>query len=268
MDQGGVSGEAGPRGRGARQAGRSHGCGNGGELSPIVTGLVYCSVIDGCQEVHELRRASEWTAALTQWCDAQPGLVPLRALPRASRGAHAAARRLGAALEEARLAGERLALRSNDAAVGQARTGRGDSSPPGPPGGGRAGLSRCQPPWHEPQPGLALLLLAQGRTDPAAAAIEQVVAATTEESSVRGFCRPTSRSWWPPAIASGRACVRRARGGGGELRQRDAARACRVARGAVALVDGDGRGALVALRRAGSSGRSWRRRTRARVPAS
>ena len=27
------------------------------ELSPIVTGLVYCSVIDGCQEVHEPRRA-------------------------------------------------------------------------------------------------------------------------------------------------------------------------------------------------------------------
>ncbi len=33
-----------------------------GELSPIVTGLVYCGVIDGCREAHELRRASEWTA--------------------------------------------------------------------------------------------------------------------------------------------------------------------------------------------------------------
>jgi hypothetical protein len=28
-----------------------------GELSPIVTGLVYCSVIEGCQQVYELRRA-------------------------------------------------------------------------------------------------------------------------------------------------------------------------------------------------------------------
>ena len=46
-----------------------------GELSPIVTGLVYCSVIDGCQEVYELRRAQEWTAALTRWCEQQPDMV-------------------------------------------------------------------------------------------------------------------------------------------------------------------------------------------------
>ena len=38
----------------------------GGELSPIVTGLLYCSVIDGCQAVHAVRRAQEWTAALTR----------------------------------------------------------------------------------------------------------------------------------------------------------------------------------------------------------
>jgi tetratricopeptide (TPR) repeat protein len=40
-----------------------------GELSPIVTGMVYCSVIMGCQEVYALHRAQEWTAALTQWCE-------------------------------------------------------------------------------------------------------------------------------------------------------------------------------------------------------
>ena len=46
-----------------------------GELSPIVTGLVYCTVIDGCHEAYELRRAREWTAALTRWCAAQPEMV-------------------------------------------------------------------------------------------------------------------------------------------------------------------------------------------------
>ena len=42
----------------------------GGELSPMVTGLLYCSVIDACQEVCALERAHEWTSALAGWCDA------------------------------------------------------------------------------------------------------------------------------------------------------------------------------------------------------
>ena len=46
-----------------------------GELSPIPTGLVYCGVIMACQEVYEMRRAGEWTAALTRWCDEQPDVV-------------------------------------------------------------------------------------------------------------------------------------------------------------------------------------------------
>ena len=48
----------------------------GGELSPIVAGLMYCSVIDGCRRAYALRRAQEWTAALTQWCDGSPTWSP------------------------------------------------------------------------------------------------------------------------------------------------------------------------------------------------
>jgi len=48
-----------------------------GELSPYVAGNIYCSMIDACQEISDLRRAGEWTTALTRWCGEQPDMIVL-----------------------------------------------------------------------------------------------------------------------------------------------------------------------------------------------
>jgi len=49
-----------------------------GEISPIYVGVIYCTVIETCLEVYDLNRAHQWTEALSEWCAAQPQLLPFR----------------------------------------------------------------------------------------------------------------------------------------------------------------------------------------------
>jgi DNA-binding CsgD family transcriptional regulator len=152
------------------------------ELSPPLTGAVYCSVIDACQEVLEWRRAHEWTEALADWCGKQPEMVTFTGQCLVHRAEilqlHGA---WPQAAEEARRAGERLVQGADSYATGAARYRQGEvhrllgdfaEAEDAYQQAGRRGV--------EPQPGLALLRLAQGRTAAAAAAIRRVVAETSE----------------------------------------------------------------------------------------
>lgn len=79
-----------------------------GELSPVEAGRVYCSCIEACQEIGELQRMTEWTRALSTWCDGQPELVAFTGQCALHRGqilcAHGA---LGDAAEELESAARR-----------------------------------------------------------------------------------------------------------------------------------------------------------------
>jgi ATP/maltotriose-dependent transcriptional regulator MalT len=149
------------------------------DLSPVVSGLVYCAVILTCQEVFELRRAREWTLALDRWCRQQPDMVAFTGRCLVHR---AEILQLGGswadALEEARRACRRF-VETNNPTAGLALyreaellrlQGDLDGAEEGYRASSRAG-------W-EPQPGLAQLRLAQGRVDAAAAAIRR---ATSEK---------------------------------------------------------------------------------------
>ena len=152
-----------------------------GELSPIVTGIVYCGVILACQEAWELRRAQEWTAALTSWCEQQPEMVAFtgrcllhRAEVMQVRGAW------HEALEEARRAVGRSAQANNPAAAGEACYRQGEVHRL------RGRLAAAEESYREasrwgrePQPGLALLRLAQDDGAAAVSAIRRVAAETT-----------------------------------------------------------------------------------------
>jgi ATP/maltotriose-dependent transcriptional regulator MalT len=222
-----------------------------GEVSPTIAGSVYCSVIDACQEVLEWRRAQEWTAALATWCDRQPDMATFTGQCLVHRAEilqlHGA---WPQAVEEARQAGERLARGADGYAGGaacyrQAEVHRvlGDVT------AAEDAYQQASRRGVEPQPGLALLRLAQGRTDAAQAAIRRVVDETSE-----GF----RRAKLLPAqveilLAAGDVpAARRAADELTGITDRFGTPALRAmaghAQGAVLLAEGDAHAAVVALR--------------------
>jgi tetratricopeptide (TPR) repeat protein len=153
-----------------------------GELSPIVVGDLYCTVIEGCQELFDLRRAQQWTAVLTAWCQTQPDLVPYRGQCLLHRAEllqlHGA---WPDAMAEARQAYARLLEPTGHPAAGAAAYQEGELHRlRGEAAEAEEAYRRASRLGREPQPGLALLRLAQGKVAAAQTAVRRVLEAATD----------------------------------------------------------------------------------------
>jgi DNA-binding CsgD family transcriptional regulator len=145
------------------------------EVSPIAAGVVYCGVIEGCHEIFDLKRAQEWTAALGRWCDAQPDLIPYRGACLVRRAEMLQVRGVWSdALTEATRACERLLHGANRTGVALAfyqvaelHRLRGEFEK------AEQAYEGARERGKNPEPGRALLRLAEGQVDAAVTAIRR-----------------------------------------------------------------------------------------------
>lgn len=229
-----------------------------GELSPILTGIFYCQTIELCQSLFDLRRAREWTNALSRWCESQPDLVPFRGNCLVHRCEifqfHGA---WHDALEAAWQACDLLApppfwdsLGSAYYQLGEIRRLTGDLAL------AETAYRQASQAGRDPEPGRSLLLLAQGADDAAAASIRRV----------RDEARdPATRARVLPAyieimiavrdVGAGRAAVDELRRIANELRAPYLHALAALATGKVLLAEDNARMALVESR---SAAGMWR----------
>ena len=228
------------------------------EVSPVLAGIAYCQVIGLCQTVFDLRRAREWTEALTRWCEAQPDLVPYRGNCLVHRceifQLHGAWRD---ALDAARRACEWLSgpppwdsLGSAWYQLAEVQRLRGELVD------AEESYREASLAGRDPEPGMSLLRLTQGRIDLALPAIRRVLSETQD---------PVDRSRKLPAYVeimleaddpeAARAAADELAGIAAHLDAPYLQALAAHASGAVLLSEGDSRAALAELR---SAHNSWR----------
>jgi class 3 adenylate cyclase len=148
----------------------------GGELGPDAAGYVYCGMIGACSKLGDYGRSAEWTDATLRWCERES--IP--AFPGVCRIHSAELMRLRGSLaeaeEQARMACEELprfnffsGLGPANYEIGEVRRRMGDLR------GAEEAYAQALGYGFDPQPGLSLAQLGQGKLEAAAAGIKQAL---------------------------------------------------------------------------------------------
>ncbi len=217
------------------------------DLYPTVAGLAYCAVIGACMSVLDVPRAQEWTGVLSDWCEAQSGLVPYRGECLVHRSQLKAMQGDWAeALDEARRACERLKGGSTGNAwyqLGEVLRLQGAYDE------AEDAYRRANSFGRQPEPGLALMRLAQGRVEQAATTFRRLYAELERIDRAEVLFGYVETMLAAGDLSAARVAadeLTRAADGGALMHRAQAAEA----RGAVHLAEGDAADAVACLRAA------------------
>ena len=222
-------------------------------ISPIAVGDSYCTAIGACRDLYDLRRGQAWTDGLTRWCDQQTDLVPFAGLCLVHRAEFLQLK--GAwveAMAQAGLAKERLDRPFRQPAYGAAIYQQGELHRLlGEFKKAEACYRTASGAGRDPQPGLALLRLRQGRVNDAAQSIDRALF----EASGPVDRSPVLAAYVEIMLASDRTAE--AKAAASELADVAVALGSTMltavaldADGRISLAEGDARSALIALRKA------------------
>ncbi|HWO69572.1 MAG TPA: adenylate/guanylate cyclase domain-containing protein [Actinomycetota bacterium] len=228
----------------------------GGELGAYTTGAVFCNAIGVSRDLADYRRAIEWSEAAKRWCERHA----MTGFPGICRVHRAEVMRVVGAWEEA----ERELRRACDELfsfspihagaafheLGEVRLRTGDLA------GAEEAFARANELGEDPQPGLALLLLARGDAAAAAASIRRSLEGTWDHLA-RARLLPVeveaARIRGDPAAA--RAAAQELAEIGERFGSTAIRAAAEAAAGAVALLEGSPGDAV---RRLGRARQLWR----------
>src|SRR5205814_1682569 len=151
------------------------------EMAPNWAGNIYCHLMAACYELGDIGRAAAWTRSTSDWCDEMAPAVLFKGICRVHRAQVMQIRgHWTQAQDEAERVCEDVAhihvgiVAEGRYQIGEIRRLRGDLE------GAEDAYGLGHQLGRDPQPGLALLRLAQGRAEAAAALIRTALAGVTD----------------------------------------------------------------------------------------